>query len=83
MECRSGCGACCIAPSITQPFYRMPEGKKANERCVHLDDQQRCRIFNDPRRPLCCAQFQPEESICLDNAAQALAELIRWEESTA
>ena len=25
--CRPGCGACCIAPSITSPIPGMPDGK--------------------------------------------------------
>lgn len=25
MDCRSGCGACCIAPSISSPIPGMPE----------------------------------------------------------
>lgn len=28
-ECRPGCGACCIAPSISSPIPGMPEGKAA------------------------------------------------------
>ncbi|HEY9032518.1 MAG TPA: YkgJ family cysteine cluster protein, partial [Pseudomonadales bacterium] len=27
MECRPGCGACCIAASLNQPFFGMPQGK--------------------------------------------------------
>jgi len=27
LACRSGCGACCIAPSIASPIPRMPQGK--------------------------------------------------------
>ena len=29
MPCRDGCGACCIAPSITSPIPGMPHGKPA------------------------------------------------------
>ena len=50
-ECRVGCGACCIAPSIETPFFGMPEGKPAGVRCVHLDEQNRCAIFGRPERP--------------------------------
>ena len=42
MQCRSGCGACCIAPSINEPLPGMPQGKPAGVRCVHLDDEMRC-----------------------------------------
>lgn len=45
MDCRSDCGACCIAPSISSPIPGMPLGKPANTRCVHLDDNMRCGIF--------------------------------------
>jgi Fe-S-cluster containining protein len=27
MDCRAGCGACCIAPSISSPIPGMPDGK--------------------------------------------------------
>ncbi|MCF5019628.1 YkgJ family cysteine cluster protein, partial [Pseudomonas lactis] len=29
MKCREGCGACCIAPSISSPLPGMPQGKPA------------------------------------------------------
>ena len=35
MDCRSDCGACCIAPSISSPIPGMPNGKPANTRCIH------------------------------------------------
>ena len=72
MECRAGCGACCLAPSISQPYFGMPEGKKAGERCIHLDDEKRCQLFGDPRRPVCCSMFQAEEWVCGTNAEEAL-----------
>ncbi|WP_116366249.1 YkgJ family cysteine cluster protein [Parahaliea mediterranea] len=72
MQCRSGCGACCIAPSITRPYYGMPHGKPAGVRCVHLDDAMNCRLFNDPRRPALCAAFRAEPDICGDSREQAL-----------
>ena len=40
--CRPGCGACCIAPSITSAIPGMPLGKPAGVRCVQLDDDNRC-----------------------------------------
>ena len=72
MDCRSGCGACCIAPSINQPFFGMPDGKPAGVPCVHLDEAMNCRLFNDPRRPALCAAFQAERTICGDSREQAL-----------
>jgi Fe-S-cluster containining protein len=32
MNCRLGCGACCIAPSISSPIPGMPQGKPAGVR---------------------------------------------------
>ena len=51
MDCRPGCGACCIAPSISSPIPGMPYGKPAGMPCVQLDDDVRCRIFGRPERP--------------------------------
>ena len=79
MQCRPACGACCIAPSITQAFYGMPRGKPAGVACVHLDETMRCRLFGDPRRPELCARFTPEAAFCGDNRGQALAKLNEWE----
>ncbi len=82
MDCRIGCAACCIAASLTQPFYGMPEGKKSGVRCVHLDASNRCKIFTDPRRPKACADFRAEEAICGDSFEQAYSNLIALEEIT-
>jgi Fe-S-cluster containining protein len=48
MECRTGCGACCIAPSISSPIPGMPHGKPAGVRCVQLTNDDRCAIFGKP-----------------------------------
>ncbi len=72
MECRSACGACCIAPAIHRPFFGMPEGKASGQRCLHLDEAMRCRLFGDPRRPRACADFQPEPDVCGSDRAEAL-----------
>lgn len=49
----------------------MPNGKPAGVRCVQLDDQFRCKIFNSPERPKVCSGFQAERIICGDNALEA------------
>lgn len=82
MECRAGCGACCIAPSINQPFYGMPNGKRAGERCGHLNEQNHCNLFEDRRRPKVCLQFQADPSVCGDNFAEAIRLLGDLEEDT-
>lgn len=72
MECRLGCGACCIAPSISSPIPGMPAGKKAGERCVQLDEGNLCRLFGQPERPRVCADFGAEDWICGTSNAQAI-----------
>ena len=73
MECRPRCGACCIAPSIAQPFHGMPAGKPAGVACVHLDRHHGCALFGDSRRPQLCARFAPERAVCGDSRDEALA----------
>ena len=80
MRCREGCGACCIAPSINEPIPGMPEGKPAGVRCVHLTRNLRCSLFQQPQRPVFCANFQPERAVCGWNREQAMVRL-RWLES--
>ena len=75
MDCRPGCGACCIAPSITTPLPGMPAGKPAGIVCSQLTEQYRCRLFGMPKRPACCAGLQPHPDMCGDDREQALAGL--------
>ena len=83
MQCRKQCGACCIAPAISQPFYLMPHGKPAGQRCVHLSIDLQCAIFDRPQRPKCCAQFQAELEFCGESVEQALTILTAVERLTA
>jgi Fe-S-cluster containining protein len=82
MECRPHCAACCIAPSISSPIPGMPHGKPAGERCVQLDDEERCRLFGRPERPAVCASLRPQPSMCGTDRADALAILTRLERLT-
>ncbi|MGQ7243831.1 YkgJ family cysteine cluster protein [Salinicola sp. V024] len=82
MSCRAGCGACCIAPSITSSIPGMAQGKPAGVRCVQLDDGNLCRLFGDPRRPEVCRRFDYDPELCLDSREQALAVLTEWEHAT-
>jgi Fe-S-cluster containining protein len=83
MNCRPGCAACCIAPSISSPIPGMPQGKPAGVRCVQLDAANRCRIFGRPERPAVCASLAPSPAMCGDSAEQALLYLSRLEKETA
>lgn len=82
MECRPGCGACCIAISISSPIPGMPEGKPAGVRCLHLTDDLRCAIFGQAGRPACCAGLQPSRDMCGDNREEAVAFLTWLENAT-
>lgn len=83
MDCRAGCGACCIAPSISSPIPGMPHGKPAGLPCVQLGDDYRCRIFGSPERPAVCASLRPSDSMCGASRDDALAGLMALERATA
>ena len=72
MECRVGCGACCIAPSISSPIPGMPDGKPAGVRCIHLDEKYKCKLFGKPERPKVCNNFIAENTFCGKNRNEAL-----------
>lgn len=80
--CRPGCGACCIAPSISSPIPGMPDGKPAGVRCAQLDDDNLCRLFGRPERPAVCARFDYDRELCGDHRDQALARIAALEVAT-
>lgn len=82
MQCRLSCGACCIAPSISSPIPGMPNGKAAGEACIHLSNDWKCNIFNEPTRPKVCADFQADIEICGNERDTALINLINLENNT-
>lgn len=83
MICRSECGACCIAPSISSPIPGMPHGKPAGVPCIQLDEQLRCRIFGQPERPACCSGLQASLEMCGEKREDALIWLTKLEALTA
>jgi Fe-S-cluster containining protein len=82
MECRVGCGACCIALSISSPIPGMPEGKPAGMRCVQLTPDNRCRLYGQPNRPSVCDRLRPNKEMCGDSTEYALAWLAELERVT-
>jgi Fe-S-cluster containining protein len=82
MDCRAGCGACCIAPSISSPIPGMPNGKPAGARCVQLTDDYRCAIFGKPERPEVCSRLRPSPSMCGANRDEAMTTLAALECAT-
>ncbi|QUN05951.1 YkgJ family cysteine cluster protein [Shewanella yunxiaonensis] len=82
MNCRVGCGACCIAPSITSPIPGMPEGKPAGVRCIQLDQHNLCLLFGKPERPQVCSQFHATPDVCGDNREIAIWLITSLEQQT-
>ncbi len=82
LECRLGCGACCIAPSISSPIPGMPLGKPAGVRCAQLTAENTCAIFGQPERPAVCASLMPSEEMCGTSADEAMKTLAHWENAT-
>jgi len=80
--CRPGCGACCIAPSISSPMPGWPEGKPAGVPCPHLDEALRCRLFGRPERPAVCGSLPPSREMCGDTREHALHFLRHLEQAT-
>jgi hypothetical protein len=80
MDCRIGCGACCIALSISSPLPGMLNGKPAGVRCVNLTDDMRCRVYDT--RPQVCRHLQPSPTMCRDTAEEAMEYLTELERLT-
>ncbi|MGS0744183.1 YkgJ family cysteine cluster protein [Glaciimonas sp. GG7] len=83
LSCRLGCGACCIAPSISSAIPGMPDGKPAGVRCIQLDDGNKCLIFGSPARPSVCGSLQPSAEMCGIGQSHAMAYLGELERLTA
>ncbi|WP_448542900.1 YkgJ family cysteine cluster protein [Roseiflexus sp.] len=81
-DCRAGCGACCIAPSISSPIPGMPDGKPAGVRCVQLSADNRCLLFGRPERPTVCVSLQPTVEMCGTTNEEAFIFLTTLEQAT-
>lgn len=82
MECRVGCGACCIAASISCPIPGMPDGKPSGVRCVQLTPDNRCKLYGKPERPAVCVHLRPETAMCGEGFDQAMSNLLSMEAAT-
>lgn len=60
----------------------MPDGKPAGERCLHLDEENRCGLFGRPERPAVCSAFSADADVCGESRAQALHVLGWLEQAT-
>jgi hypothetical protein len=57
----------------------MPNGKPAGQRCIQLDDQNRCKLFGLPERPAVCKGLQPSQEMCGETREAALTYLSKLE----
>lgn len=80
--CRDGCGACCVAISISSPMPGLPAGKPAGMSCPHLTEDMRCAIYNSSLRPPCCGGLRPMPEMCGVNREGAMAYLDKLENET-
>jgi Fe-S-cluster containining protein len=72
IACRKGCGACCIAPSLSSPIPGMPEGKPAGVRCVQLATDNLCKVFSSAARPAVCSSYRATREFCGETREDAL-----------
>ncbi len=82
MECRIGCAACCIIISISSQIPGMPEGKPAGVRCIQLTEDNKCKIFGSPERPVVCSSLKPCIEMCGSDNNYAYAYLKSLESLT-
>jgi uncharacterized protein len=79
IECRAGCGACCVVISISSPIPGMPDGKPAGTSCIHLNPEGLCLLFGKPERPAVCSAFRAERVICGHTTEEALRNITELE----
>jgi Fe-S-cluster containining protein len=58
----------------------MPNGKPAGIRCLHLDEDNLCRLFGTPERPDYCAGFKAMLEVCGTSREEAM-QTLTWLES--
>lgn len=76
------CGVCCTEISISSEIPGMENGKPAGVKCIHLLDNNLCRLFGLPDRPQVCSTFQADEMFCGTSAAEALINIRMLEGAT-
>jgi uncharacterized protein len=50
----------------------MPGGKPAGVRCIHLLEDYRCAIYDDPGKPKVCSDFKAEQEFCGSDRDEAM-----------
>ena len=81
-QCRRGCGACCIAPSVSSPIPGMPDGKPAGVRCIQLTADNLCRLYGRAERPEFCSSYCASEDFCGGSMIEAFELIALLEAAT-
>jgi uncharacterized protein len=68
--------------SISSPIPGMPHGKPACIRCIQLTPDNLCLLFGHPDRPGVCVRLRPNQEMCGQTAAEAIAWLDDLERAT-
>lgn len=82
MECRLGCAACCIAPSISSSIPGMSNGKPPGVRCIQLTNDNKCKLFGKEGRPAVCGSLKASMEMCGENNEEAFEYLEELERVT-
>ena len=53
----------------------MPYGKPAGVRCLHLNEDRLCTLYESPERPDICRRFTPELAFCGTNFNDAIEKI--------
>lgn len=61
----------------------MPNGKPAGVRCVNLDAEHLCRVWNTAEYPRVCRGFRAEAMTCGSSREEAIVLLTIMERETA
>ena len=83
LDCRPGCAGCCIYIHISSPIPGYPGGKPAGTRCINLDKNNLCALWNTEQYPAVCREFTPNIEFCGTNREEAAVLLSRIESMTA
>lgn len=78
MNCRKGCGACCIFLDISSSIPNHPTGKPAGVKCKNLNDTNGCTLHGTSDYPKVCGGYTAESDFCgntFDEAKDILLEL--------
>ena len=76
MDCRLGCGACCIFIDISSSIPNHPNGKPSGVRCKNMNEHNVCNIHNSDEYPQVCKNYKADIVFCGDSFEESKKILI-------